>query len=141
MYGVITSDDNHLSNDIKRLLKKYKEGEDYHTRNNAGMVINSRIYDRTKYYLHPRTFKKCLMRSKNADYYLLLEESVKYYCDYQMMYKDKLLNTKDVNIKRLESMILEIRSNSKESNETIKRCRGLLVNQRDNITTLIKQSR
>ena len=40
---------------------------------------------KNEYYLHPRAFKMCLMRSlktKYAKYYLLLEECIKYYNDY-----------------------------------------------------------
>jgi len=61
-YGVLTSNDDTLPNDVKRILKKYKEEEDYHTRNVAGMVSNGRSYNRIEYYLHPETSKKCSRR-------------------------------------------------------------------------------
>ena len=56
---------------------------------------------KNEYYLHPRAFKICLMRSKNkkeyAYYYILLEECIKYFNDYQIelnkKYIIKLKNT------------------------------------------------
>jgi len=106
-YGVLTCSDDNLTTDVKRILKKYKDGEDYKTRNVAGLGNNNKTYHRIEYYLHPETFKKCLMRSKNsdkyADYYLLLEKSIKYYHEFQLAYKDKLFNMKDDNIKKSTS--------------------------------------
>jgi hypothetical protein len=46
-----------------------------------------------EYYLHPRAFKICLIRSKKtkkyANYYLLLEECIKYFNEYQNKLKEK----------------------------------------------------
>ena len=66
--------------------------------------VGEQIFSGTKYkneyYLHPDTFKICLIRSQNtqiyARYFLLLEKAVKYYRDYQIIIKnikiDKLKN-------------------------------------------------
>ena len=51
-------------------------------RSQGGTVIKN------EYYLHPRAFKICLMRSlktrEYARYYILLEECIKYFNDYQI---------------------------------------------------------
>jgi hypothetical protein len=64
------------------------------------------------YYLHPKAFKICLIRSlktiKYANYYLLLEEAIKYYNDYQLelnkkyiiKYKDKINKQKEIIIEK-----------------------------------------
>jgi len=155
-YGVLTSNDDNLSNDVKRILKKYKAGD--YLISNVGYQVDGKTYNRIEYYLHPETFKKCLMRSKNsdkyADYYLLLEKSIKYYHKFQLDYKDKLLKEKDKtiglkddNIKNLRlviedqnKLLVEIRSDSKESKDTIKRCEKLLDDQKYDIDTLLELS-
>ena len=101
-YGVISGENsNNISNDVKRLLKQYRFelDTDFKHRNVAVLESNGKTYHKKEYMLHPDTFKLCLSRAKNtnvyAKYYLLLEKSIKYYHEYQLMYKDKLLSMKD----------------------------------------------
>ena len=82
------------SKDIKRLLEQneFEENKDYLLSNVAEQLSSGKKYKK-EYYLHPRAFKICLMRSlktkKYARYYLLLEECIKYYNDYQKILKEK----------------------------------------------------
>ena len=50
------------------------------------------------YFLHPRLFKFILIRSKNntvyAEYYIFLEEAIKYYSDFQVLKLQDKLNKK-----------------------------------------------
>ena len=87
-YGVFTS--NNVSNHVRLALEKYNyvEGVDFKLAN-VRELENGKTYHKKIYYLTPTIFKKMLMRSKNsdkyADYYILLETSIKYYSDYQQM--------------------------------------------------------
>ena len=66
------------TSDIKRLLdqNKFIENKEYLLRNVAEQFSSGTKY-KNEYFLHPRAFKICLMRSKNkkeyAYYYILLE--------------------------------------------------------------------
>ena len=86
-YGIISLKG--TTNDIKRILEQndFIENEDFQLRNVAQQLLSGTKY-KNEYYLHPRAFKICLMRSKNtkiyAKYYLLLEECIKYYNDFQI---------------------------------------------------------
>jgi len=80
---------------IKRLLidqNLFQENIDFRVNNisNSGGCTH-----KIEYYLHPRAFKICLIRSKNtkkyANYYLLLEECIKYFNDYQNKLKEKYI--------------------------------------------------
>jgi len=72
------------TNDIKKILEQndFIENEDFNLRNVAQVRENRGTVIKNEYYLHPRSFKICLMRSlktrKYAKYYLLLEECIKY---------------------------------------------------------------
>jgi len=74
------------TSDIKKLLEQneFMENEDYLLRKVSEQLSSGTKY-KNEYYLHPRAFKICLMRSlktkKYAKYYLLLEECIKYYND------------------------------------------------------------
>jgi len=70
----------------------------------------------------------------------LLEKSIKYYHEFQLDYKDKLLNMKNDKIDNLERMLVEIRSDSKESKDTINQCKQLLDDQKYDIDTLLELS-
>ena len=93
-YGVITL--NSGSTDVKNLIKRnnFINDEDYLIRTSSDQLSSGTKY-KNEYYLHPRAFKKCLMRSRNtniyADYYLLLEECIKYFNDYQMELNKKYI--------------------------------------------------
>ena len=85
-YGILTL--NKGTTDINRLLEQnnFIENEDYQLRNVAELRPQGGSSIKNKYFLHPRAFKICLIRSKNtkiyANYYLLLEECIKYFNDY-----------------------------------------------------------
>jgi len=85
------------TNDIKRLLEQHNfiNNEDFELRNIAQLRHQGGTSNKNEYYLHPRAFKICLMRSLKtriyAKYYLLLEECIKYYNDYQHNLKEKYI--------------------------------------------------
>ena len=116
-YDIITMKG--TTNDIKRLIDQYEmeENKDYLLRNVAHQHQTGTKY-KNEYYLHPRAFKICLMRSlktkKYTKYYLLLEECIKYYNNYQIelnkIYIIKLKNKiikKDHKIDHLEEKCLK----------------------------------
>ena len=137
------------SKDIKRLLEQnnFIENKDFELSNVAEFRPQGGSSIKNEYYLHPRSFKICLMRSKNtkiyAKYYLLLEECIKYYNDFQIELnkkyiiklknknkeKDILIKEKDNKIDILEEkmnillktnkQILEDNKNTKIMNEKI----------------------
>jgi exonuclease VII small subunit len=122
-YGIISL--NKGSTDIKRLLDQNEFTEnDYKLRNVAEFNKGGRG-NKIEYYLHPRAFKLCLMRSlkkkKYANYYLLLEECITYYKTYQDTLKDKYivklkdkLYDKKIIIKEQNTKIDEILTRSKK---------------------------
>ena len=81
---------------VKRLFNQYEleENKDYKL-SNVGEFSKGGRGNTNEYLLHPRAFKICLMRSKNtklyAKYYLLLEECIKYFNDYQLELKEKYI--------------------------------------------------
>jgi hypothetical protein len=151
-YGVLTS--NNISTHIKRILEQnsFQENEDYQLSNVGELRPQGGTSTKKVYYLHPRAFKKCLMRSKNekkyADYYLLLEEAVKYYTDYQLelnkryiiKYKDKINKQKEIILEKDDNIINlrnDIQELIKKNDETSNEVKQLLkINKR-----LDKQSR
>ena len=96
---------------------EFVENKDFKIVNVNYLGNNGKTYHKIDYLLHPRAFKLCLMRSKNTKqysyYYLLLEESIKYYHDYQLLFKDKLLKQKDDKIdglnKKIDEMMIELK--------------------------------
>ena len=151
-YGILTL--NKGTTDINRLLEQnnFIENEDYQLRNVAELRPQGGSSIKNKYFLHPRAFKICLIRSKNtkiyANYYLLLEECIKYFNDYQNILKEKYiikLKTKNkenkIIIKEKDDKIDELIKINKETNiklsETSNEVKQLLkLNKR-----LDKQSR
>ena len=127
-YGVFK--EKNASNHIKETLELYefKEGEDFllpNVREFNGGRGNKNIY-----YLKPDTFKFILMRSKcekkYAKYYLLLEKSIKYYHDYQIIYKDYIISQKDDKIdaliaetREIKQLNLELLSQNKDIKEDL----------------------
>ena len=87
-YGI--SSLNSTTNDIKKMLiqNEFIENKDFKL-GNVSQFNNSNggRGNKNEYFLHPIAFKICLMRSlktkKYAKYYLLLEECIKYFNDYQ----------------------------------------------------------
>jgi len=125
-YGVLTLNKDTGTKDIKRLLNQYNciENKDYKPGNVAGFNSGGRG-NKIEYYLHPKTFKICLMRAKNtkiyAYYYLLLEECIKYFNDYKIFLKEKYiiklktrLINKDNKINHLEEKLNTIIKNNEE---------------------------
>ena len=76
--------------DVKIMLKQnnFIENKEYQIRNVPELRPHGGSSIKNEYYLYPRAFKICLMRSKNkkeyAYYYILLEECIKYFNDYQI---------------------------------------------------------
>jgi hypothetical protein len=93
-YGILTL--NEGTHHIRRLLNQYEfiENIDFKLAN-FGEFNKGGRGNKIEYYLHPRAFKLCLMRSlkkkKYANYYLLLEECVTYYKNYQDKLKEKYI--------------------------------------------------
>ena len=111
-YGILSLKG--TTNDIKRILEQnnFIDNEDYQLRNVAELRPQGGSSIKNKYYLHPRAFKICLIRSlktkKYAKYYLLLEECIKYYNDYQNELKEKYIIKLKYKIKKKNLIMLRI---------------------------------
>ena len=143
-YGILSLKG--TTNDIKRLLEqnKFKENKDYLLRNVAQQVLSGTKY-KNEYYLHPRSFKICLMRSlktrEYAYYYILLEECIKYFNDYQNELNNKYIiklktkiEKKDNKICKLEEKLdklLEDNKETKKSNDETKIINEKLLKSND----------
>jgi hypothetical protein len=94
-YGVLAG--GNLGADIGRLLRRndFVEGSDYLLCRAAEQHASGGGSNKKGYLLHPRTFKFCLMRAakdkKYARYYILLEEAIFHYKDYQLGLEQKAL--------------------------------------------------
>ena len=114
------------TNDIKKIFEQYDfiENEDYKLRNVSQFSRGGRG-NKNEYYLHPRAFKICLMRSlktkKYAKYYLLLEECIKYFNDYQNKLKEKYIIKLKTKIENKDNHISELNNQIKEILESNKR--------------------
>ena len=110
-YGLLSL--NSGSTDVNRLLDNnmFIKDHDYLIRNVAEQLPSGTKYKK-EYYLLPQTFKICLMRSlKNkiyADYFLSLEQAIKYYNDYQMLLNDTFIIELKSQIVHLETTILDL---------------------------------
>lgn len=142
-YGVISGKNtNKISFNVRELLKQYNfiEDKDYLRLEVQAQVPSGTKY-KIEYLLQPRTFKLCLMRAKNtelyAKYYLLLEECISYYNEYQIMYKNNLLNQKD---DKIDTCLKEINKQSKKIDEQGKQIAELLNYSKDATAELIKTS-
>ena len=113
--------------DVKIMLKQnnFIENKEYQLRNVPELRPQGGSSIKNEYYLHPRAFKICLMRSKNkkeyAYYYILLEECIKYYNDYQIELNKKyiiklkeknkknkiIIKEKDDKIDKLEKLMMK----------------------------------
>lgn len=82
-YGIVKYND---IIEVEKLFKKYNfiENKDYTIRKVLIQLITKNKYI-NEYYLHPKAFKICLIYSniEYIRYYLILEEYIKYYNDYQ----------------------------------------------------------
>ena len=105
-YGILSSSAG--SHDVRKLMEQYNfiEKVNYVSINiNPDRKLNPK--PEISYLLHPKTFKKILIRSRNTDkytdYYLLLEECITYYNNYQILQlKQKLMNICNNRILELE---------------------------------------
>ena len=133
-YEILT--DNSKSSNIKRLFEQYNliEKEDYNLLNVEQIRQNRGEVIKHEYYLHPRAFKICLMRSlktqKYAKYYLLLEEYIKFYNDYQLELKNNYIikykakiNKQKEDIKVRDDKIDELIRLNKETLDEVKQLR------------------
>lgn len=123
-YGVLNNID--TSKDIKRSLEQFDlaENEDYRVGNVAQPVAQGGFSNKKSYTLTPKAFKLCLIRAKNskkyAKYYLLLEEVVDSYNEYEKMCKDNMLARKDT---KLDEMRLEMNKQTKQIAELLQYAR------------------
>lgn len=82
----------------EKLIKKLEliEGEEYLIRELPDQIQLGTKHSKAEYYFHPYAFKIILIKSINAklyiNYYLLLDRSIKFYSDYQIMYEQMLLS-------------------------------------------------
>ena len=132
-YGIVTTDNR--SSVIIRILNQFDaiENIDYLLHNVVQQIKPGRgggAKHTIEYTLHPRLFKLCLMRSKNtlkyAKYYLLLEECIKYYNDYQLEMKqtevNRLIKNLDITnneLKEIKEQNTQILNELKETNENL----------------------
>ena len=119
--------------DIKRLLEQNNFLEnDFRLSKITESASKGGCTHKNEYYLHPRAFKICLMRSlktkQYARYYLLLEEAIKYFNDYQLELNKKyiiklknknkenkiIIKEKDNKIDILEEKINQILNDNKQ---------------------------
>jgi len=145
-YNVITSGS---SSKIKRALEQYGmiEGKDYLVDN----VVQQKKRDENRggsnkkqYMMTQKSFKICLIRSKNsykyADYYILLEELIKHYIGYERAYNAKIIsmNKKVILMKddKIDTLIQETRQQSKKMDEQSKEIRELIKHTKHTNTEL-----
>ena len=139
--------------DINRLIKQYDfiQDEDFRLR----IVAESKsggCTHKNDYYLHPRAFKMCLMRSLKtkvyARYYILLEESIKHYHDYQLLLqhnyviklKDKIkenkviIQEKDNKIDELNNTVKQVLNELQQTNSKLDQTNEYLENIQDELS-------
>jgi phage anti-repressor protein len=136
-YGILTL--NKGTTDIKNLINQnnFIENEDYKLRNVSEFNSKGGRGNKNEYYLHPRAFKMCLMRSlktkQYARYYLLLEEAIKYFNDYQNLLKEKYIiklkfkiDKKDNKIDKLEEKVNKLLENNESYYKIIKKPENIM---------------
>jgi len=109
--------------DVGELMKQYnfKLGIDFNLRQVPEVRERRGTVLKNEYTLHPRTFKICLMRSSKTKqysfYYVLLEECIKYYNDYQNSLQQKyIIKLKDKN--REKKLLIQQQSNTIKDNKS-----------------------
>ena len=122
-YGVlkITRSNQEHTNEINTLLEKQlKLSDNLYLKRKITLQLPSGKKYKNEYLLSPYAFKICLMRSQNtrkyANYFLLLEDCVKYFNDFHLernlMYRvslKRLVKQKDKTIQRKECKIDELK--------------------------------
>ena len=122
-YGILGL--NKGTTDIKRILEQYEleENQDYKLRKVAELNKGGRG-NKNEYFLHPRAFKICLMRSIKtkiyAKYYLLLEECIKYFNEYQIELNKKYIINLEDKIKENKNIIIQKDDKIDELDKNIK---------------------
>jgi hypothetical protein len=149
-YGILTLKKG--TTDINRLLEQNNFiDNDYQICHVAELRPQGGTSIKNEYYLHPRAFKICLIRSKNtkkyANYYLLLEECIKYYNDYQLeLNKKYIIKLKDKNkenkiiIKEKDDKIDKLEEKINKVLENNKNLENLLNNTNNELNTLKNQN-
>ena len=128
-YGILSLKEG--THHIKRIFEQYDfiENEDFKLANLGDFSRGGRG-NKNEYYLHPRAFKICLMRSlktkKYAKYYLLLEECIKYFNDYQNKLKEKYtiklqekIENKNIEISELQKQLKRLEDLVNKSNSKL----------------------
>lgn len=149
-YGVLS--DNNVSANVSIMLKQYNfiEGRDYLLLNVQEQVPSGTKHMKN-YLLHPRTFKTCLMRAKNtmlyANYYILLEEAIYYYHQYQDMYKANVISQKNNVIRqrddKIDELLIELRQYREVASNQLKEMKAqtqVMVSQSEKLDTLIEHN-
>uniref|UniRef100_A0A6C0EF49 DUF3627 domain-containing protein n=1 Tax=viral metagenome TaxID=1070528 RepID=A0A6C0EF49_9ZZZZ len=126
---------------VKELLEQnnFKEKKDYQVSNVRELRPQGGSSVKNEYFLHPRAFKICLMRSKNkkeyAYYYILLEECIKYFNDYQIeLNKKYIIKLKSKIIKKDAQLIIKddkIDELIKKTDELLKNNKKILKNNEE----------
>jgi hypothetical protein len=131
-YGILSLKG--ITNDVKKMLDQnnFIEKKDFELRNVSQLRSQGGTSNKNKYYLHPKTFKICLMRSlktrEYANYYLLLEECIKYFNDYQIeLNKRYIIKLKSKIIKKDAQLIIK----DDKIDELIKKTDELLKNNKE----------
>jgi hypothetical protein len=128
-YGILTLKKG--TTDVKNLINQnnFEEINEYLIRNVSEQLSSGTKY-KNEYYFHPRAFKICLIRSLKtkiyAKYYLLLEECIKYFNDYQTKLK--------------ENYIIKLKSKNKEQKYIIKEKDDKIDILQKSVEELIKQN-
>jgi hypothetical protein len=141
-YGVLS--DKNVSTNVKQLLERYEfiKDKDFTLFEVKERGSDNRPRIKINYIFHPRAFKKCLMRAKNtkqyADFYLLLEECIRYYHEYQLLYTEHLLNQSKDKIDDLlkqtneltqqnREIILDLHKKDKQNDELIQQNKEMMA--------------
>lgn len=136
-YGIINSLT--TSFNIKRSLEQFDlvENEDYRLLNVEQPVVQGGFSIKKLYTLTPTAFKLCLIRAKNskkyAKYYLLLEEVVDSYNEYEKLCKENLLKMKDNRIDELSKKVDDLLKYAKETKETLEETKETLEETNDKL--------
>jgi hypothetical protein len=149
-YGIISDTNTNISSNVLQLLnnRNLKEGKDYLLLNVQEQLPSGKKH-RINYLLRPKAFKKCLARAKNTDkyidYYLLLEEAIVHYRDYQKMHSDYLLQLEKNNsnslTKKIDAMIKQMNIldiDNKHKNEKIDKLLGISERNEEKLTKMDK---
>jgi hypothetical protein len=141
-YGVLTNIN--TSKDIKRTLERLglEDIEDYRLGHVAQQDLEKKHGGSNKnvYFLKPGAFKLCLIRSKNskvyAKYYILLEIVFHFYNEYQIGYKNKILNMKDEKIDNLQNDLKTVINLAKQQNVKLGEMHEDLIETKETVKRL-----